>query len=170
LATADGTVWLMDYNDSRYGHVVFDSPLAITDDPTDVRPTAAAFNGEASPRGSRTTIHFDYGTTTSYGRATGDREVGDDDGAVPVSENVAGLQPSTTHHYRLVVTNPIGTVYGADQTVTTAPEPPPPPPPLPIDRDGDGYPTTTGCDDQSGGHPPGRRRQARRPCRPGLLW
>lgn len=155
VSTSDGTVWLMDYNDSRYGHVVFDSPLATTDDPTGVGSTTASFNGEGSPRGSQATIHFEYGTSTGYGRTTGERPIGDQDGAVPVSESITGLRPSTTYHYRLVVTNPIGTVYGADQTVTTVPEPPPPPPPLPVDRDGDDYASTVDCDDQSAAIHPG---------------
>jgi len=32
---------------------------------------------------------------------------------------VENLQPATVYHYRLVATNPGGTVYGSDQTFTT---------------------------------------------------
>ncbi|MET0557720.1 MAG: hypothetical protein ABW065_03490 [Solirubrobacterales bacterium] len=37
------------------------------------------------------------------------------------SQVVGGLRPSTTYHYRVVASNPSGTVEGEDQTVTTAP-------------------------------------------------
>jgi streptogramin lyase len=148
-AGPDGTVWLYEWNSFRLGRVVFQTPLATTDDPTAVRPTTAELNGEAVPRGAATTIRFEYGTTTDYGSSTPPQTVGDGDDPVAASASLTGLGPSTTYHYRLVATSVIGTVTGADQTITTSPAPPPPPPPPPIDRDGDGYPQGVDCDDLS---------------------
>ncbi|MET0603146.1 MAG: MopE-related protein [Baekduia sp.] len=148
-AGPDGTVWLYEWNSFRLGRVVFQSPLATTDDPTAVRPTTADINGEAVPRGAATTIHFEYGTTTAYGSSTAPQAIGDGDDPVAASASLTGLGPSSTYHYRLVATNVIGTVTGADQTITTSLAPPPPPPPPPVDHDGDGYPQSVDCDDLS---------------------
>ena len=149
VAGPDGTVWLYEWNSFRLGRVVFQTPLATTDDPTAVRPTTAELNGEAVPRGAATTIHFEYGTTTAYGSSTAPQAIGDGDDPVAASVSLTSLGPSTTYHYRLVATSVIGTVTGADQTITTNPTPPPPPPPLPVDHDGDGYPQGVDCDDLS---------------------
>ena len=43
------------------------APTVETESPTSVEATIATANGTVSPNGSRTTIHFDYGTSTSYG-------------------------------------------------------------------------------------------------------
>jgi hypothetical protein len=153
--TPDGTPWLYEFNTNRAGHVVFDSPLATTDDPTEVDPTAADLNGEATPRGSATTVHFEYGATSAYGRTTADQAIGGGDAGVSVTARPTDLQPSSTYHYRLVVKSVISTVYGADQTVTTAATPPPPPPPLPVDHDGDGFAQAVDCDDLSAAIHPG---------------
>jgi streptogramin lyase len=152
---ADGSIWLYEFNTERVGHVIFDSPLVTTDDPSDVQPTATDINGTAAPRGARTTAHFQYGATASYGSVTPDQDVGDDDPSVPVTARLTGLQPSTTYHFRTVATSVIGTVYGDDETVTTPALPPPPPPPPPVDRDGDGYSAAVDCDDLSAAIHPG---------------
>ena len=148
-AGPDGTVWLYEWNAGRLGRVVFQTPLATTDDPTAVRPTTAELNGEAVPRGVATAIHFEYGATAAYGSSTAPQAIGDGDDPVAASASLTGLQPSTTYHYRLVATSVIGTVTGADQTITTSPPPPPPPPPPLVDHDGDGDPQGVDCDDLS---------------------
>jgi streptogramin lyase len=148
-AGLDGTVWLYEYGGFRLGRVVFQSPLATTDDPTSVRPTTGDLNGAGVARGASTTVHFEYGANTAYGASTPPQAIGDGDDRVAVGATLTGLRPSTTYHYRLVATSVIGTVTGTDQTITTSPAPPPPPPPLPIDHDGDGYPQSVDCDDLS---------------------
>lgn len=152
---ADGSIWLFEWNTNRLGHVVFESPLATTEDPSDVQPTASDINGTATPRGSHTAVHFEYGTTAAYGSTTPDQDVGDQDASVPVSARLTGLAPSTTYHFRTVATSVVGTVRGIDQTVTTPALPPPPPPPPPVDRDGDGYFASVDCDDLSAAIHPG---------------
>jgi streptogramin lyase len=151
----DGIPWLYEWNTGRMGRILFDSPLATTYDATSVRTSAADLNGSASPRGVTTTVHFEYGTTTAYGRSTLAQAIGDGDSASEISAHPTDLQPSTSYHYRLVASSVIGTVYGDDQTVTTRALPPPPPPPLPVDRDGDGYSPPNDCDDLSQAIHPG---------------
>jgi hypothetical protein len=155
VADRYGTLWMYEWNLGRIGRALFDDPLPRTDDPSGVGFDRADLNGGATPRGAATTVHFEYGTTTSYGATTPAQAIGDDDAAVDVSASLTGLQPLTTYHYRLVATSVIGTVRGADATVTTGPKPPPPPPPPPVDRDGDRFFATVDCDDLSAAIHPG---------------
>jgi streptogramin lyase len=155
VAAQDGTPWLYEWNPGLIARVVFDTPLARTDDATAVRSAAADLNGSASPRGVATTAHFEYGSTTGYGHRTPDQPIGDGDDPVDVVAHVTDLQPSKAYHFRLVATSVVGTVRGADQTVTTAAPPPPPLPPLPVDRDGDGFAEAVDCDDLSAAIHPG---------------
>lgn len=79
--------------------------------------------------GGTTTWHFEYGTTTAYGTSVPvpDAEAGT---ALytPVSEQITGLLPNTTYHFRLVSTNSVeGTGASADQTFSTATTTTPPP-------------------------------------------
>ena len=70
--------------------------------------------------GGRRSARVEYGPTAAYGPATADVPVGNGSGAVPVTLDLAGLAPSTTYHYRLVATSPVGeSAAGADATFTT---------------------------------------------------
>ena len=75
--------------------------------------------------------HFQYGTTPAYGSATTADTVAATAPDAPVSASISGLAPDTLYHFRLVVTNTVGTAFGADQTFTTRSKttsPPPAPP------------------------------------------
>jgi predicted lipoprotein with Yx(FWY)xxD motif len=86
--------------------------------------TATGFElkGNVYDYGGTTTYHFEYGTSTAYGTSVPmpDAEAGT--GLVSqVSEQITGLMPGTTYHWRLVSTNSVeGTGSSADQTFTTA--------------------------------------------------
>jgi hypothetical protein len=117
-------------------------PTAITDDATNIGSTSATLNGHAGSTvagGDPTTFHFDYGTTTAYGQSTPPQTLGScPPGVTPhppasycttpasqaVSANVAGLTPCTTYHFRIVASNPDGTVNGADKMFTTGSQKP----------------------------------------------
>ena len=45
-------------------------PVAITNPATNVASSSATLNGSVDPHGLTTTVHFQYGTTTSYGHTT----------------------------------------------------------------------------------------------------
>jgi alpha-tubulin suppressor-like RCC1 family protein len=97
-------------------------PSVATRPATAVTAKAATLNGKIDPQDSETKYHFEYGTTTSYGKDVpvpeGKLESGVTDQAI--SENVTGLVGKKTYHYRLAATNAEGTSYGQDGAFTTA--------------------------------------------------
>jgi DNA-binding beta-propeller fold protein YncE len=82
----------------------------------------ATLRAQINPNTLETTYHFEYGledcaasacTSTAEGTiAPGHEDVG-------VSEEIAGLQPGTTYHYRVLATNAEDTSEGPDKTFTT---------------------------------------------------
>lgn len=102
------------------GNAFAAAPLATTTAATDVTSTTAVVNGTVEPNGEDTTYVFQYGTTTDYGTTTPVQGPVKGNGARAVSATLSGLAPGTTYHYRVVATNPSGTVNGADMTFTTA--------------------------------------------------
>ena len=82
--------------------------------------TKATIHGTVNPNGLATTVHFDYGKTSSYGSSTQIASAGSSSGTQAVMSALAGLPPSTTYHYRLVATNAAGTRDGADRTFKTS--------------------------------------------------
>jgi hypothetical protein len=90
-----------------------------------ITPTGAKLNATLNPRGSATTYHFEYGTTTGYGSSS-DSAVSSA-GVVdePVNVPLTGLTAGATYHYRLVADNGTGGVqHGADGVFYTAPATP----------------------------------------------
>ena len=111
--------------------IQFDTPAVQPDVATlpanDVAPTHATFQGALNAHNADTTYFFEYGTTTSYGHrfpAT-DADGGTANDLVAVMQRIDSLQQDTTYHYRIVATNGVGTVHGADQSFTTTTAPPP---------------------------------------------
>jgi plastocyanin len=94
------------------------TPVVITNPATNVASFSATLNGTVNPDGLTTTVHFQYGTTTSYGLTTAPQtKTGNTYQAV--SANISGVSASTTYHFRMVAANSAGTIYGSDRTVTT---------------------------------------------------
>jgi hypothetical protein len=97
--------------------------------PAIVEPEAATveasrhvtLNAAVNPNGNlMLDCHFEYGATTAYGQtAPCSPDPGFEREAVPVSAEVEGLEPNTTYHFRVVVTNEGGTTEGADGQFTT---------------------------------------------------
>ncbi|HMS62235.1 MAG TPA: hypothetical protein PKD63_08135, partial [Solirubrobacteraceae bacterium] len=85
-----------------------------------ITATGATVTGDVTPNGSATTYRVEYGTTAAYGSATAWTAAGSGGVAVPVAVPLTGLPSSTTHHARLVVQSPKGTVNGPDLTFATA--------------------------------------------------
>jgi len=92
-------------------------PVAITNPATNVASSSATLNGSVDPHGLTTSVYFQYGTTTNYGRTTAAQsQTGN------TFRNIAaivGLAGNTTYHFRIVATNSVGTRYGNDRTFTT---------------------------------------------------
>ena len=93
-------------------------PVVITSPATLIASFSATLNGSLDPHGLTTTVHFQYGTTISYGLTTAPQSQA---GSTyrNISANISGLLASTTYHFRIVATNSAGTRYGADRVFTT---------------------------------------------------
>lgn len=95
------------------------APKATTGGAKDVSYGAATVNGTINPGGEATSYYFQYGPTHAYGGQTGIGSAGAGAKGVPVSVGLAGLQPLTVYHYRLVAVNGAGTSFGNDRTFQT---------------------------------------------------
>ena len=85
-----------------------------------VTATDASLDATINPQGTPTTYHFDYGPTSDYGSST------TESGAIAgltdhaVSDQIDGLAPGTTYHFRIVAKNADAAIQGPDATFTTA--------------------------------------------------
>jgi hypothetical protein len=98
------------------------APTAATLSAQDLSTTHLALEGLVNAEHSPTTYYFELGTTTAYGLdvpATHDGDAGSSARTVAVIQQVHGLQPNATYHYRVVAHNAAGTATGQDQTFTT---------------------------------------------------
>lgn len=79
----------------------------------------ADIEAAVTPNGAATTVTLQYGKTNAYGTnvALGILNAGLT--ADTVSASLAGLDPNTTYHYRIVAVNTAGTTNGNDQTFAT---------------------------------------------------
>jgi hypothetical protein len=93
-------------------------PGATTGSARNVTPVAARLTATVDPNGRATTYHFEYGTSTSYGKRTAEAGAGSGQSARSVSASIAGLTPNTHYHYRVVATNDAGVARGRDRTFT----------------------------------------------------
>ena len=106
-------------------------PSGTTTAASGLASSQATLNASANPQGVATTYHFDFGPTAAYGWTSAETSAGSGTANVAATLPVVGLNPSTTYHYRIVITSANGTVNGADATFTT---------PAFVDSDGDGIP------------------------------
>lgn len=95
------------------------APSATTGGASSITGVSAKLAGTANPDGLPTTYRFQFGKTTAYGSQTPGVGIGSGTAGVPAHATLTGLEPNTTYHYRLVVTNGDGTAFGADRTFKT---------------------------------------------------
>jgi hypothetical protein len=91
-------------------------PGATTGSARNVSPVAARLSASVDPNGRATTYHFEYGTTTGYGKRTADASAGSGQSARSVSASISGLSPNTRYHYRVVADNDAGVTRGHDRS------------------------------------------------------
>ncbi|MDQ3870464.1 MAG: M36 family metallopeptidase, partial [Chloroflexota bacterium] len=95
-------------------------PDAVTTAASAITTTGATLNGAIDPNGTATDYRFEYGTTASYGMQTPTESGGAGPDPVARSAPIAGLQPSTDYHYRVVALRGGAVVAtGADASFTT---------------------------------------------------
>ncbi|MET0600802.1 MAG: NHL repeat-containing protein [Baekduia sp.] len=117
------------------GTVISDDTTLVTTSTPDVetlyagavRVSKAVLAGQVDPHNQPgTTYHFEWGLGTSYGQVTTTTAAGTGEGYTVVTADLEGLSPSTEYHFRLVASNPAGTVTGVDHTFETLPSSTPP--------------------------------------------
>ena len=91
---------------------------------SDLAATTARLGARVSPGLSPTTVHFEYGTGPRYGLSTPESApIGADSSSHEIDAAIAGLDPGTAYHFRVVATNAVGTTAGPDQTFSTPANP-----------------------------------------------
>jgi hypothetical protein len=99
-------------------------PPAVTSTAArDINSRGARLIATADPNGQDTSVHFEYGHTTSYGTSTSAVSAGSGDRGVPLSVTIGGLKPNTRYHFRSVATNAAGTARSLDRSFVTPREP-----------------------------------------------
>ena len=100
-------------------------PLVETTGSPVLTTTTARLDSRVDPRGASATYHFEYGDQgpcdANPCTSTEVHPAGSGDEFELVSQQLEGLQPGATYHYRVLADNgnPDGTVAGEDMTVTT---------------------------------------------------
>ncbi len=91
--------------------------------PDQIAATSIVLHGAVNPMGGTSSYRFDYGPTATYGTQTTQVVVGSGVSPIDASTIVTGLQPAHSYHARIVAIQGQTTVYGADQTFSTAAAP-----------------------------------------------
>ena len=98
------------------------TPFAYTEPAQLVTGTSAQLNGFATPNGYPSTAWFQWGTNTAYGQSTLPAPVGG--GSIVYNvfyiTNSISIVTNVPYHFRLVVSNVLGVVYGFDQILDEA--------------------------------------------------
>jgi hypothetical protein len=94
-------------------------PAASTGGARQVSYGSATVTGSVNPNGSDTSFYFQYGPTKAYGGQTAIADAGAGTHRVSVALALAGLQPLTLYHYRLVAVSGAGVAIGADAKFLT---------------------------------------------------
>jgi hypothetical protein len=99
-------------------------PFAYTGHVEQITERSAALKARIDPEGLATEYHFQYGPTAAYGAQTPSAAAGGTTQEGKFTQAIAGLEPNTTYHFRVVASNSAGTTDGADATFTTEKTPP----------------------------------------------
>jgi len=94
-------------------------PSVSTGGAREVSYASATLTGSVDPNGSDTSYYFQYGLTRAYGGQTLIADAGAGTHRLKVSLPVAGLQPLSVYHYRLIAVNSAGASIGGDETLLT---------------------------------------------------
>jgi len=134
----DGNLWFTQPGLDQIGRITptIDAPTVTAADATAITQTTARLSGVAHVDSVFSAVRFEYGTTTAYGSLT---ELGfaDSPAPEPFAAALANLKPSTTYHYRAIVSNGAGNAQSPDRVFTTAAAPLPVVPACSNGRDDD---------------------------------
>jgi hypothetical protein len=96
-----------------------EQPKATTGGAREIGYASAVLSGSVNPNGANTSYYFQYGPTKAYGSQTSIADAGSGTSANTVRLAIAGLQPITVYHYRLVAVNASGVSTGSDNAFKT---------------------------------------------------
>ena len=121
----DGATEAVYVANSTAGDVaVFDAvfPERSTEAASELEESSATLNGHLDPlgRGEVSVCAFEWGTTTTYTNSLPCEPPTPYAEAKAISAQLSGLSANTVYHYRLAITTPHGTYYGADQSFSTS--------------------------------------------------
>jgi hypothetical protein len=94
-------------------------PTATTTSARNITAVGARLIARVDPNSRATTYHFEYCTTTGYGKQTAETTAGSGASATSVGATIGGLQPNTRYHFRVVATNAAGVARGGDRAFST---------------------------------------------------
>jgi hypothetical protein len=115
------------------GLFVIGQPVISGESASTITASTARIGAQINPTGAPTTFVVEYVTTSrflesGFAEATvvpaPPREAGSGITPVAVIQQLTGLTENTTYHYRIVATNTVNTIHGADQTFATYPKAP----------------------------------------------
>lgn len=95
------------------------STLASTQPATLIAPTRATLNGMVLPNGMDSVAWFEWGVPGQHTNATSPQPVGSGGTVVRISQQITGLVQPALYQFRAVMSNAIGTIYGAPSRFTT---------------------------------------------------
>jgi hypothetical protein len=100
-----------------------DAPSVVSTSSTATQ-TEAVLSAWINPRHLATTYHFEWGASSLYGhRAPAfERAVGSGSAPIAVQEEIAGLAPETTYHYRVVATSHCNLLQLSELCTTQGPD------------------------------------------------
>jgi CSLREA domain-containing protein len=93
-------------------------PQGTTGPASEINAVAATLSATVTANAADASVHFEYGTSTSYGKSTADQHVAGVTGVLVLAQAIS-LTPATTYHYRVVASSIDGTTYGGDRTFVT---------------------------------------------------
>lgn len=95
------------------------APTIASEAEDEITQLEADIEAAVTPNGAATTVTLQYGKTNTYGTNVSLGILNAGLTADTVSASLAGLDPNTTYHYRIVAVNTAGTTNGTDQTFAT---------------------------------------------------
>ena len=91
-------------------------PYAVTGEASRVKTGAARLDARINTLGAETVAFFEYGASTAYGTTTIPQRSGPEITPRTIVDNLSGLTPDSTVHYRVVVPPSPCTTQGTDKT------------------------------------------------------
>lgn len=126
----EGNVWVADTaNDRVQEWLTGDAPpVVVTEHAVELAPYEATLTGSVNPEGLKSAYQFEYTSSTDFAEngyanaitiPISPKNIGFADETIEVSDAVAGLEPDTTYHFRVIAENLLGHSEGEDETFTT---------------------------------------------------